>query len=90
MMKLYLTNKFNKLRISGIGDLPQKFETLESSLQVEFSESKFGEICLNAHILLVSQIVSDCQYKENSATLTVNGYTLSILWLYTKYTLRML
>ena len=90
MMKLYLTNKFNKLRISGIDDLPQKFETLELSLQLELLESKFGEICLNAHILLVSEIVSDCQYKENSAILTVNGYTLSILWPYTKYTLRML
>ena len=68
-------------RYLSIDDLPHHlFLWTQHILQVQYLENMTGEICLNAYITSISQIISNCQCLGNGALLIINNYTLSILW----------
>ena len=75
-----LFKKLNLRRILSVDDLPQNCKIEDVSLNLDYLESKTGEIVFNAYLISISEIVSSCSSKGNGALLFISGYTLAILW----------
>ena len=75
-----LFKKLNLMRILSVDDLPQNCKIEDVSLNLDYLESKTGEIVFNAYLISISEIVSSCTSKGNGALLFISGYTLAILW----------
>ena len=53
---------------------------IDVSLNLDYLENKTGVIVFNVYLISMSEIVSSCTSKENSALLFISGYILAILW----------
>ena len=67
-------------RYLGIDDLPHHFVLKQSQINVQYLENMTGEICHNAYLTSISEIISNCQSIGSGALLIINNYTLAILW----------
>ena len=53
---------------------------IDVSLNLDYLENKTGVIVFNVYLISMSETVSSCSLKENSALLFVSGYISAILW----------
>ena len=79
MSYLKLLNQLLKFRYLRMVDWPQKLLTENSSINVELSKNKTGEVTAEAHLLLTAEIVNSVQQIRIGGLLNAN-YNLGLIW----------
>ena len=75
-----LFKSLNKYRYLGMEDLPQEFFIENLSINVEFLNTRIGEITAGAYLVSITEIVNDCQQIDTGPLLIINNYVLGLLW----------
>ena len=67
------------MKISWDGNLPREFVIENSAINIEFLNSRTGEVTAGVYRVSVTDTVSDCQQIGFRALLIINEYILGLL-----------
>ena len=71
----------NVFRLLDVDELPRQISTIKGDIvNISFLTNKTGEILLRVYLISVEEIVSNSKDFGTGALLTINNYTLALIW----------